>query len=189
MLRRALALWCKRPLNFCPKPAFGWVRSRLRKISSISRSYLSGIPVLCLELARTLFTVMIPTSQPRDKCFSSQFSYGLLGPAKGFPTLRAQSIGRESSSHDRGLAVKIRSFLCSPCRSGQGLPTLTLYISVVGLIGRIHGSSGRINSTMQKNETYPLRYGIRDENLHAHQCRWQTLRKHNPGDARRPQEE
>src|SRR5258708_12850161 len=78
MLRRALALRCKRPLNLCPKPAFGWVRSRLRKISSISRSYLSGIPVLCLELARTLLTVLIPPSQARNNCFGSQFSIDLL---------------------------------------------------------------------------------------------------------------
>lgn len=33
---------------------------------------------------------------------------------------------------------------------------LTLYISVVSLIGQIHGSSGRINSTMQKKETHSV---------------------------------
>jgi hypothetical protein len=46
----------------------------LRRISSISRSYLFGIPVLFLELARTLFVLMIPTSQRRDKGFISQFA-------------------------------------------------------------------------------------------------------------------
>src|SRR5205814_9935199 len=42
-----------RPPNFLPRPCFGSVRSILRKISSISRSYLFGIVVLFLELAST----------------------------------------------------------------------------------------------------------------------------------------
>src|SRR5581483_9393645 len=63
-----------RPPTLCPKPALDSLRSRLRRISSISRSYLFGIPVLFLELARTLFVLMIPTSQLRDKGFFSQFA-------------------------------------------------------------------------------------------------------------------
>src|SRR5579883_1051930 len=71
-----------RPPTLCPKPALDSLRSRLRRISSISRSYLFGIPVLFLELARTLFVLMIPTSQLRDKGFFSQFAddFSLLLP-------------------------------------------------------------------------------------------------------------
>src|SRR5690242_7371801 len=73
MLRRTPALRRARPPALCPKPVLDSVRSKLRKISPISRSYLFGIPVLFLELARTLFVLMIPTSQLGDKGFVSQF--------------------------------------------------------------------------------------------------------------------
>src|SRR5437588_12228664 len=46
-----------RPPIFCPMLGLGSVRSRLRRISSISRSYLFVIAVLFLELARTLLPV------------------------------------------------------------------------------------------------------------------------------------
>src|SRR5258708_8425478 len=62
-----------RPPNLCPKPGLGPVRSKLRRISSISRSYLLGIVVLFLELASILLLVMIPTSQGSGNSLLSQF--------------------------------------------------------------------------------------------------------------------